>query len=56
MDLYFFEGDGSDDEVPVCGDASGSGCEVCLLHFHCLSHLITPVPLTLDLHRMISHT
>ena len=55
--MYFFEGDGSDGEIPVFGDASGSGCDVILLHFHCFPHHITPVPLTLDLtfHTQVTH-
>ena len=33
-------------------DTGGSGLEVCLLHFHCSTHLLTPVPLALYLIHM----
>ena len=46
---YFLECHGSDDKVPVSGDAGSGGLEVCLLHLHCLPYFLTPVPLTLHL-------
>ena len=48
---YFLECHGSDDKVPVSGDAGSGGLEVCLLYLHCLPYLLTPVPLTLHLQR-----